>query len=130
MNVLRDTHTALVPGGELLDFHPTWPPWPSVWARGKKLGRLQEASFPDQLRSTEAGMNEAVRLGLFRRVAARTRVIREYYEDADELIEGWSDEWVSRDLKRRLHATTGAVEVVDKVVFRLYRVLESGFTAS
>ena len=130
MNVLRDTHRALAPGGELLDFHPTWPPWPSVWARGKKLGRLQEASFPEQLRSTEAGMEETVRLGLFRRIAARTQAIREYYDDADELIEGWGDEWLSADLKRRLWATTGPVEVVDKVVFRLYRALESGSAGS
>jgi hypothetical protein len=122
VNVLRDTHRALVPDGLLLDFHPTWPPWPSVVARGKRLGRLQEPNFPEELRATEGGMNETVRLGLFRRVAARIHEIREYYDNANELMEGWDDGvWVSPALERRLRATTGAVQVVEKLVFHLYR---------
>lgn len=121
MNVLRDTHRALGPEGELLDFHPKWPPWARVVARGETLGRLAEPEFPAQLRAADAGMREALRIGLFRRIATRTREIREHYDDADELIEAW-DDVVDAGLERRLRATRGPVDVVEKVVFRLYRV--------
>lgn len=119
MNVLRDTHNALAPGGALLDFHPTYPPWARVEAGGESLGELVEPEFPAQLRATEAGMREAVRLGLYRRVAARRHEIREHYDDADELIETWSDV-VEPHLERRIRATAGPVAVVDQLVFRLY----------
>jgi hypothetical protein len=126
VNVLRDTHSALVPGGWLLDFHPVAPPWPRVVARGKELGELREETFLDDLRATEGGMREAGRLGLFKRVAARTHEIAEHYDDADEAIDAWRDEeedWLSPELERRLRATTGPVDVVDRLVFRLYRRL-------
>jgi hypothetical protein len=126
VNVLRDTHNALVPGGELVDFHPTWPPWARVVAAGEVLGTLEEPEFPEQLRAAEAGMDEVVRQGLFRPAAAvRTREIREHYDDADELIDVWEDA-VTPDLERRLRATSGRVDVVDKVVFRLYRAVADG----
>jgi hypothetical protein len=122
VNVLRDTNRALVPGGELLDFHPVWPPFAGVEAGGERLGRLVEPDFPAQLRATEAGMREAVRLGLFRRAASRTREIREHYDDADEVIDAWGES-VLPELERRLRATAGPVQVVEKLVFRLYRTV-------
>jgi hypothetical protein len=120
VNVLRDTHRALHSAGELLDFHPTWPPFPRVEADGRALGPLEEPEFPEQLRLTEAGMREAERLGLFRRVAAETHEIGEDYDDADELIEEWE---IGGELETRLRPVTGPVRVVSKVVFRLYRAL-------
>jgi hypothetical protein len=123
VNVLRDTHAALVPGGELVDFHPRWPPWARVEWRGETLGELEEPDFPEQLRATEAGMDEAVRIGLFRHVTERTHDIHEYYDDADELIEEWS-EHTTPELEERLRATRGVVHVVERVVFRLYRAVE------
>jgi hypothetical protein len=125
VNVLRDTHRALVPTGYLLDFHPTWPPWARVEWRGEALGDLEEPEFPDLLRATEEGMREAVRIGLFRRVAARTHEIAEHYDDAGELIDAWREN-TSTELEARLRATSGPVQVVEKLVFRLYRALESG----
>ena len=129
VNVLRDTHAALVPGGELVDFHPTWPPWARVEWRGETLGELDEPDFPGQLRATEAGMAEAVRIGLFRRVAERTHDIREYYDDAAELIETWS-EHTTPALEERLRKTRGPVDVVERVVFHHYRALEERSDAS
>ena len=124
MHVLRDTHRALVPGGWLLDFHPVAPPWPRVVARSGTLGELRYEKFLDDLRATEGGMAETVRLGLFERVAARAHEIAEHYEDADEALEAWeeSDEdWLSERLERRLRATTGPVDILDRLVFNLYR---------
>ena len=120
MNVLRDTHQALVPGGDLLDFHPVVPPWASVEAGGRTVGHIDEPDFPEQLRAAEAGMDEAVRLGLFRHVASRARRLREHYDDARELIDTWE---LEGDLERRLRTVDGPVDVVDKVVFRLYRAV-------
>lgn len=120
VNVLRDTHRALQPGGELLDFHPTLPPFPRVEAGGHALAPLEEPDFPEQLRATEAGMREAVQLGLFRRVAAETHELGEHYDGVDELIDAWE---VEGELEARLRAVTGPYRVVSTVVFHLYRVV-------
>jgi FMN phosphatase YigB (HAD superfamily) len=120
VDVLRDTHRALVPGGDLLDFHPTFPPWARIEAGGEILGDLEEPSFPEQLQATEEGMREVVRRGLFRPAAEQTHELREHYDDADELIDVWQDE-IQPDLERRVRAVRGRLEVVDKLVFRLYR---------
>ena len=124
MNVLRDTHKALAPGGLLLDFHPVSPPWPRVVGRDGELGELRYEKFLDDLRATEGGMAETVRLGLFARVAARTHDIAEHYDDPDEVLETWLDsdeEWMSAELERRLGSATGPVNVVERLVFHLYR---------
>lgn len=129
MNVLRDTHRALLPGGFLLDFHPVSPPWPRVVARSGKLGELRYEKFLDDLRATEGGMAETVRLGLFEAIAASEHEIAEHYDDPDEALEAWLDsdeDWMSEKLERRLRSTTGPVDVVERLVFNLYRRLEGG----
>lgn len=132
MNVLCDTHRALSSGGLLLDFHPIAPPWPRVVAHGDELGELREEKFLDELRATEAGMRETVRLGLFEEVAGRTHEIAEHYDDPDELLEAWPNDgdetWISGDLERRLRATTGPVDVVERLVFHLYRRIDRDAT--
>ena len=120
MNVLRDTHRALVPGGDLVDFHPVFPPWARVEAGGRNLGNLEEPSFPEQLQAAEEGMRQVVRRGLFDAVAEQFHDLREHYDDADELIDVWEDE-IEPELARRVRAARGPLEVVDKVAFRLYR---------
>jgi hypothetical protein len=129
VNVLGDTHRALAPGGLLLDFHPISPPWPRVVAHGEELGELREEQFLDDLRATEAGMRETVRLGLFEAVAGRTHEIAEHYDDPGELLAAWSSDdeaWVSAELERRLRSTTGPVDVVERLVFDLYRRIDGG----
>lgn len=124
MNVLRDTHGALSPGGFLLDFHPIAPPWPRVVAHGEELGELREEQFLDNLRATEAGMQKTVRLGLFEQVAGRRHEIAGHYDDASELLAAWSNDdgaWMSAELERRLRSTAGPVDVVERLVFHLYR---------
>lgn len=131
MNVLRDTHRALSPGGFLLDFHPIAPPWPRVVAHGEEIGELREEQFLDDLRATEAGMRETVRLGLFEGVASRTHEIAEHYDDPSELLAAWSNDdeaWMSADLERRLRSTTGPVDVVERLVFHLYRRIDGRST--
>ena len=122
MNVLRDTHRALVPGGFLLDFHPIAPPWPGVVAQGKALGDLRHEPFLDALRATEGGMDELVRLGLLEHVGAREHDIAENYDEPGELLEEWGDsDWMSPEIVQRLRSTTGRIRVVERVVFHLYR---------
>lgn len=122
MNVLRDTHRALLPGADLLDFHPTYPPWARVEAGGSALGDLEESDFPEQLRAVEAGMEEVVRSGLLRLVAEQTHELREHYDHADDLIDAWEEiVTFNPELERRIRASTAPLAVVDKVVFRLYR---------
>lgn len=124
MNVLRDTHTALVPGGSLLDFHPVYPPWAHVEARGRVLGELREPEWPELVRETEAGMHKAVELGLFRALAERRCEIAQNYEDGEELLASYEDDVdMADELRDRLLNTHGPVRVVQKLVFRLYRAL-------
>lgn len=124
MNVLRDTHAALVPGGSLLDFHPVYPPWAHVEARGRVLGELREPQWPELVRATEAGMHEAVELGLFRALAERTCEIAQHYEDGDELMAAYEDDIdMADELRKRVLRTRGPVRVVQKLVFRLYRAV-------
>jgi hypothetical protein len=76
-------------------------------------------------------MLESVRLGLFEGVAGRTREIAEHYDDPSELLATWSSDdgaWISADLERRLRSTTGAVDVVEQLVFHLYRRIDAGST--
>jgi hypothetical protein len=118
VNVLRDTHQALAPGGDLLDFHPVVPPWARVVSGVRTIGFIDEPDFPDQLRAAEEGIDEVVRLGLFQHVASRTRRLREHYDDAREVVDEWE---LEGELEQRLREVDGPVDVVDKVVFRLYR---------
>jgi hypothetical protein len=127
VNVLRDTHRALVPGGLLLDFHPIAPPWPSVVApSGEELGELRHEPFLDDLRATEGGMAETVRRGLLERVGERTRDIATHFDDPREMLDEWLNEdedWASPELRRRLEFHAGPVDVVDRLVFNVYRRL-------
>jgi hypothetical protein len=127
VNVLRDTHKALVPGGLLLDFHPIAPPWPRVVAPTEELGELRYEPFLEDLRATEGGLRETVRRGLFERVADRTQDIATHFDDPNELLDEWlteeEEEWASPELERRIRSSTAPVDVVDRLVFRLYRKL-------
>ena len=127
MNVLRDTHKALVPGGLLVDFHPVAPPWPWVVAGGEELGELRYEPFLDDLRATEGGLRETVRRGLFERVAERTHDIATHFDDTHELLDEWlseeEEEWASPEVKQRLRVSKGPVDAVNRVVFHLYRKL-------
>jgi hypothetical protein len=98
-------------------------------AHGEELGELRVDQFLEDLRVTEGGMRETVRLGLFEYVAGRTHEIAEHYDDPGELLAAWSNDdeaWMSADLERRLRATTGPVDVVERLVFHLYRRIEGG----
>ena len=125
MNVLRDTHRALVPGGLLLDFHPIAPPWPWVVARsGEELGELRHEPFLDDLRATEGGMANTVRRGLFERIGERTRDIATHFDDPAEMLDEWlseDEDWASPELRQRLESHAGPIDVVDRLVFHLYR---------
>jgi hypothetical protein len=122
VNVLRDTHNALVPGGLLLDFHPIAPPWPQVVAGDEKLGELHYEPFLEDLQVTEGGLRKTVSLGLFERVAGRTHDIAAHFDDTHELLDQWVDEeWASPELERQLRTRPGPVDVVDRLVFDLYR---------
>ena len=125
MNVLRDTHSALVPGGLLLDFHPIAPPWPRVVSRSKTLGVLENPDFLPQLRATEGGLAELVRRRLLRPIAARSHDIAEHYENGTEALDGWGedDAWLAPDLQARLRETTEPVQIVERLVFHLYQVV-------
>jgi hypothetical protein len=76
----------------------------------------------DDLQAAEAGMREAVRLGLFERVAERTHELADRYDHSSELLDAWSSDdevWMSPDLERRLRSTTDSVDVFERLVLPL-----------
>jgi hypothetical protein len=64
VHALRNIHSMLVPGGALLDLQPI-PPGPSLHAGGALLGRLDQSDVWERFGKTEAGVEAAVREGLF-----------------------------------------------------------------
>ena len=111
----------------LVDFHPVAPPWPRVISRDEELGELRYEPFLEDLTATEGGMREVVGRGLFERIAARTCDIATHFDDPNELLDEWltedEEEWASPELEERIRSSTVPVDVVDRLVFHLYRRL-------
>lgn len=123
MHVLRQTNEALVPRGVLVDLHPIGV-GAHLEAGGRRLGKLDEADFRELVVATEAGLEEAVRLGLFSREVALRRELVERWDDAEELLEDvaeWETQRVPPDVERRVRATDGPIDLIERFVFQRLR---------
>ena len=70
-------------------------------------------------------MREVVGRGLFEPIAARTHDIATRIDDPNELLDEWltedEEEWATPELEERIRSSTAPVNVVDRLVFNLYR---------
>jgi hypothetical protein len=126
VNALSRIHKALVPGGVLLDLHPTVP-FATAEAGGATLGRFDEREFVATVRATEAGMEEAVRIGLFEQERELRFDVLDRFEDADELLETvaeWDGFHIPKALARRIRAAPVPIDIRERVVLRRLRALE------
>ncbi len=83
MNALRNLHSALVPGGTLVDIHPI-PPDEQAEAGGEVLGRIDEREFFEIVSATE---NELASAGLFELEAEVERDVFERFDTTEEFFE-------------------------------------------
>ena len=123
MNVLRDTHAALVPDGVVLEIHPTGVAARFV-ARGETLGPLDQSPFRRDVVATEAALEDTVRARLFHRERHVVREVVSRWDsgrDALESVSEWGDAIVHEEVRARVEAWRGAVELVEAVVFQRLR---------
>jgi hypothetical protein len=123
VNVLRQTHQALVPGGVVVDLHPIGI-GAHLEAGGQQLGELDEADFRELVVATEAGLEETIRRGLFVREAVLRRELVERWDDAEELLEDvaeWETQRVPPDVERRVRTIVGPVDLIERFVFQRLR---------
>jgi hypothetical protein len=123
VHVLRQTNEALVPGGVVVDLHPIGI-GAHLEAGGRRLGELDEADFRELVVATEAGLEETIRRGLFAREAVLRRELVERWDGAEELLEDvaeWETQRVPPDVERRVRATEGPVDLIERFVFQRLR---------
>ena len=125
MNVLRNVHQAVVPGGRILDVHPLGIDM-AVRAGSRGLGFIDTRKFAEVV----AAMNECVTQveseGLLEHLRSVRRHVVERFDDPAEAIEEaqtWENLRFPAAVKRRLaQATERPIEFVDTVRYRLFAV--------
>lgn len=125
MNVLRNVHQAVVPGGRILDVHPLGIDM-AVRAGSRGLGFIDTRKFAEVV----AAMNECVTQveseGLLEHLRSIRRHVVERFDDPAEAIEEaqtWENLRFPAAVKRRLaQATERPIEFVDTVRYRLFAV--------
>lgn len=126
MDALRQIHRTLKPDGALLDLHPT-NPFASVESGGRALGALDEAEFMGLVAETEAGLAEAVALGLFARERAVHFEVIERFDDGEELIrtidQDWFGAFVPTDLAAAIRSEEPPFDLRERVVLQRLRAL-------
>jgi hypothetical protein len=134
VNALRNVHRMLVPRGILLDLHPIAPPDARAESHGVDLGALDQRVFAETVRQTEAGLEAAVRRGLFAPETRRELDVIERFETADELLEtvgAWKKTRIPPDVAKRIRAADPPVDVRERLVLRRLRArYSSGATGS
>jgi hypothetical protein len=125
VNVLRNVHQAVVPGGRILDVHPLGIDM-AVRAGSRGLGFIDTRKFAEVV----AAMNECVTQveseGLLEHLRSVRRHVVERFDDPAEAIEEaqtWENLRFPAAVKRRLaQATERPIEFVDTVRYRLFAV--------
>ena len=122
MNALRNIHTALVPGGMLVDIHPI-PPAEQAEADGRVLGRIDEREFFGIVRSSEHALESC---GVFELEAGVEHDVVERFDTVEEFFEIVGEREGTRipaRLASRVRAAAPPIDLRENVVFRRFRAL-------
>lgn len=125
MNALRRIHRSLVPGGLLLDVHPT-PPDAFIVCGRAILGTFDEEEFHGRVRATEAALDETLLLGWFTLETQRRHLTTDRFDSAGELLERAFERRGSRlpeELIPRIEAAAPPFEIRHHVVLHRLRAL-------
>ena len=127
MDALRRVQRALVPGGALVDLHPTCLN-AHAECGGVELGAFDETEALEDVRATDAGLFTVVHEGLFALELERTFEWVEAFDTARELFETaatWAGFRIPPELGRAIRAASHPYEVHQDLVLRRLRALEA-----
>lgn len=122
VDALRRIHTALTPGGALVDTQPVGSPAP-VRAEGEPAGELEAGDWVETVAAVDAQVQAAIDAGLFEsRHEERYTIVHSFDSgpEALEEAESWAGHRIPEDVAAHLTATRGGVEIELKIRLRLF----------
>ena len=125
MNALRNLHSALVPGGLVLDMQPIGGRIP-LEAEGANLGRVDMRDWARTIADVARLVDKVLADGLFGEVEERRYEVRETFDDGAELLETvstWDGTTIPAALARRVRRASPPFVIVEPVLMRVLRVL-------
>jgi hypothetical protein len=124
VHVLRQIHTALRPGGLVLDIHPLGMDF-AVRAGRRGLGFVDTRRFARVLAAMDEHVRVLVDEGLYKETRTLRRHVTERFDTAREALEearSWEYLRFPLTLRLRLRLTNATpVEFVDTIRYRLFR---------
>ena len=125
MNALHRIHSALVPGGLVLDMQPVGPR-PTIESNGQRLGSLDMREWRVTIDHVAALIDETIVDGLFAEEAGRWYDVLETFDDGKELVETvreWSGTKISHTLAARVKRSMPPLTIRESVRLRALRAL-------
>jgi hypothetical protein len=124
VNVLRNVHRSVVPGGQMLDIHPLGLDM-AMRAGPRGIGFVDASKFAGVIAAMDEGVDVLRAEGLITELRTERRHVVERFDDAAEALEE-ADSWeylrLPAAVRRRLReADERPVELVDTVRYRLFR---------
>ena len=123
VNALHRIHSALVPGGLMLDMQPVGPA-PPVESNGQRLGSLDMREWRVTIDHVAALVDETIAKGLFAEEAERRYDILETFDDGKELVKTvreWTGTKISQTLAARAGRATPPLTIQESVRLRALR---------
>ena len=125
VNALHRIHSAIIPGGLVLDVQPVGPA-PPVESNGQRLGSLDMREWRVTIDHVAALVDETVAKGLFAEEAERRYEILETFDDGKELVETvreWTGTTISQTLAARVERAMPPLTIQESVQLRALRAL-------
>ena len=125
MNALRKLHTALVPGGIVVDTQPL-SPRSRVEDAGGPLGRLDMRDWRQTIDAVDARVAQAIDAGLFAVDGERVVEVADEFDSGPEFLEvvgGWQGTRIPASVAERAAAARPPIRVIQDVRLRLLRAL-------
>ena len=125
VNALHRIHSALVPGGLVLDMQPVGPA-PPVESNGQPLGLLDMREWRVTIDHVAALVDETLAKGLFAEEAERRYEILETFDHGKEFVETvreWTGTSISQTLATRVERAMPPLTIQESVRLRALRAL-------
>jgi hypothetical protein len=125
VNALHRIHSAVVPGGVVLDMQPV-ARRPPVAADGVRLGSLDMREWRLIVDQVAESVDETIDAGLFAEEKARQYEVLETFDDGKEFVDtvrDWTGTKISRSLAARARRATPPLKIHESVRLRVLRVL-------
>ena len=122
VDALQRIHTALVPGGVVVDTQPIGSRAP-VRVEGKRVGELGEDEWLQTVTAVDSRVEEAIDARLFELQHEERYAVVHGFDSGTEALEEaqtWAGTLIPKDVVERLEATPRPVEIELEVRLRLF----------